>query len=532
MFTRGSVRSAIVRARTRIVEARRQQGALFWAYAVVIALGLFLRARGYFFSRHALWVDEASWAIMLMHDPLVSLLIRPMAFMGVAKLLALVFGPYEVVLRFQSFVAGTCTVFLAVPLARRLFQHPAARLLFVAVLALHPAAIDLTKEFKPYAVSLFVHLSLLFAIVTYLETQRARDLLVALGIAVMGTLWAQDAVMAYPGTFLVLGWDVFRRQRSRLTWVFAAVAAIFVLLALQYILVWRQLPADESAMWGRKYGVFYVESKRESYLQWFLSQQQDIAEFPGYRRKFWSALTDEPGLRVLRNADRLVWSLLQVIGVVALVVMRRFRHLVLFIAPFVTLAVVNYTGHWPEGPFRTNVFVLVYTTAIACTALDAVPIGGARWTHALPAAILVIAPLCLFDRLWNERKKAHSYDTEMPKALAKLKDIEPARPPENRVPLIVSRRSCDTFEYYTTVHPELRRYEQPLRARYAYECVLNLDAVGGVVSRTVRRTKHAVLLTDISSRAFEQMVREESRVRFKTVLRTNPQRVVELYPAP
>jgi hypothetical protein len=43
-------------------------------------------------------------------------------------------------------------LFLAVPLARRLFESTAARLLFITILALHPKAIDFAKEFKPYSV--------------------------------------------------------------------------------------------------------------------------------------------------------------------------------------------------------------------------------------------------------------------------------------------------------------------------------------------------------------------------------------------
>ena len=62
----------------------------FTATTVVVLLGLFLRARGYLFDRHGLWLDEASWALMLMRDPLITLLIRPIGFMSVTKVLALV----------------------------------------------------------------------------------------------------------------------------------------------------------------------------------------------------------------------------------------------------------------------------------------------------------------------------------------------------------------------------------------------------------------------------------------------------------
>ncbi|HEV8547516.1 MAG TPA: hypothetical protein VGQ57_00790, partial [Polyangiaceae bacterium] len=129
------------------------QRIVLWVTVAVVALGVFVRARGYLFDTHALWLDEAGWALMLMRLPLVELLIRPPGFMAFSKGLAHLFGPTEAVLRFLPWLAGTATVVVTVPLSRRLFGSLAARLLFVAVIALHPAAVDLAREYKPYALS-------------------------------------------------------------------------------------------------------------------------------------------------------------------------------------------------------------------------------------------------------------------------------------------------------------------------------------------------------------------------------------------
>ena len=61
-------------------------------------------------------------------------------------------------------------------LARRFFRAHAARLLFVAVIALHPCATDLAKEFKPYSVSMALHMGLMLLTLRYLESKKASDL--------------------------------------------------------------------------------------------------------------------------------------------------------------------------------------------------------------------------------------------------------------------------------------------------------------------------------------------------------------------
>ncbi|HWP05063.1 MAG TPA: hypothetical protein VNN72_04945, partial [Polyangiaceae bacterium] len=181
------------RAQSRWEQARRDP-VLYAFTTVLVLLGLFLRVRGYLFQRHGFWLDEAAWAGLLMKRPLVTLLIRPIGFMSLSKVLALWLGPSEVVLRGISWVAGILTLLLAPALSRRLYRAPMARLLFVAVLALHPAAIDLAKEFKPYSASLCGHLVVLFCVLRYLATQRARDLALALVAALVANLFAQDLV--------------------------------------------------------------------------------------------------------------------------------------------------------------------------------------------------------------------------------------------------------------------------------------------------------------------------------------------------
>jgi len=84
----------------------RAQALYLAVLAFVLIVGLVLRARGYLFDRHALWMDEASWAIRLVTMPLEELVIRPPGFMAVAKGLAETVGVYDALLRAQAWIAG------------------------------------------------------------------------------------------------------------------------------------------------------------------------------------------------------------------------------------------------------------------------------------------------------------------------------------------------------------------------------------------------------------------------------------------
>ena len=174
--------------------------------------GLVLRSRGYWFDTRPLWLDEATWVQVLVDPTFGDSDLRPPGFMAVTGVLAHVFGPSELVVRALAWVAGAVVTLLAPRLARRLFGSAGARLFLVGALALHPGAIDLAKEFKPYSVSLALHLCLVLTSLRYVTTLRGRDLALPLLIAVVGAFFAQDLVFAYPGVFLVLAGAAWGRR--------------------------------------------------------------------------------------------------------------------------------------------------------------------------------------------------------------------------------------------------------------------------------------------------------------------------------
>ncbi len=470
-FSRFSLFSAL-RRRWPSATLNTAAGVTFGLTVLVVALGLVLRARGYLFERSAFWLDECSWAMRIFDRPLVQSLIRPIGFLAVSKFLALTFSNTETVLRWLPWVAGVAATLTAPLLARELFRRLGARVLFVAVIALSPLAIDFSKEFKPYSVSLALHLGLLLLTLRYVMRERRRDLAWALGLAAIGSTFAQDLVLAFPGVFLLLGFTARKRGRAELAATSAVALLIIAGLALQYFLMWKHLPPDHTEFWGKKYNVFHTPHEPVGYLRWSLGRFEDMIAMPGIRRTLWSAGWLSPVARHrLRGVDELAWAVSFAAGVVVIVWQRRVREGVLLLLPLVLLWVFNRAGFWPLGAFRTNVFTIVYSGAVAATAFDARAAEPSTWRVLAPVLVLVVLPLALFERSWHEHKRIFTYDSTFPRALDWLAAKEPESPGAPPALLVLDRRSCDPFRYYTRYNQRVARRVADLIARkYVVKC--------------------------------------------------------------
>jgi 4-amino-4-deoxy-L-arabinose transferase-like glycosyltransferase len=455
------------RASALVFEGTRLESALRITTALVVLVGLWLRTRGFFFSPLSLWLDEASWAIRLMERPLVDDLIRPIGFMAVTRALARVFGPSEVVLRFLPWCAGFATTLMAPALGKRLFRSGAARLLFVCVLSLHPAAIDLSKEFKPYAIGLALHVALVLLALTYCESGKRRDLIAVLALACVAVLFAQDALFAYPGLFLVLAISAFKARRLRHLGAVALSAAVALAVVVGlYVFVWSQLDhTKEEAYWGKKYDVFYEADKsKDDKLDWIARHYAAVAAAPGSRRSLWtSARYPEKKLAELRSFDGIVWILLHMAGLTFIVRTRKFREALLLVLPLDVAVAFNALGFWPLGDFRTNLFVLVYAAAIAAFGVE----RHARrviWADFIPAGFLVLAPLFAFERTWHARKTMDTMTTDYPGAMRMLIHLQKPGFSGRPERLVLDQWTCEPWRYYTTYHPT---YSHELAAELA-----------------------------------------------------------------
>jgi hypothetical protein len=387
----------------------------------------------------------------------------------VSRWLALTLGPTEVVLRALPWLAAVVSTLAAPFLAARLYTSFAARLFFVAAVAFNACAIDFAKEFKPYSIGFLLHLALLLTVLRYLEAQRGRALAGALGIATVGVLFSQDLVFVYPGVFLVLGIEALGKRRDHLRFVVGAAVLIIVALLAQYLLLWRHMPKGGANYWGAKYNVFYTDQHRGGYLGWLWERYREMSAFPGVRRDHWEGwtLVERNRFRVI---DRWTWLVLHLVGLGVMAWKRAWRHALLLALPLFLLCVFNALKVWPAGPFRSNIFTILYFSAIAAMAFEGWMPKGARFYSALPALVIIILPLFVFERVWHERKQYLTYDSRFQQLVTRLATVRRQGDGEKE-PLILDRRSCDPYRFYTEFHPSSRKLKPILERRYVTRCL-------------------------------------------------------------
>jgi hypothetical protein len=174
------------------------------------------------------------------------------------------------------------------------------------------------------------------------------------------------------------------------------------------------------------------------------------------------------------------------IGVLAL--RRAYVPALLLLGPFVTLGVINTLGHWPLGTFRANLFLLVYSAAIAAFVADVRAEGVLRWFARAPAVLTsaaVVLPLALFGGERSRRPVVPEYSVPMPEVLRRLTELAAERPSDKKETLVLQRLHCDAWVYYTKHHPTVSRaYGRLLEQRFTPVCTDNTKEIKRAI-RTV-----------------------------------------------
>ncbi len=442
----------------------------------LVALGLFFRARGMLFGDTVeMWNDESSWTIRVFERPLSEHKIRPPAYVLFARLGALLLDKSELGFRLLPWLAGMATPFVALWLARRFLKNAAARVLFVAVLSLSLHAIDFSKEFKQYSIGLLIHLLLPLLALRWVQTRAVRDLIVVCVAAPLALMFSQDVMFLYPGLFLVLAIEAYRaKDRRQLLIACGAGAATVALVLSMFFLVWTRIKKEQAEQhWGGRYDVFYLatgkKGTKESRLEWIAGKYADMSAMPGGRRSYWDQRVLSKAQRShVANVDYGLWVVLHAAGVLTLLWSRRFREALLFWSPVLVLVVLNAVGRWPIGPFRTNLFLLAGMTATACVAFEWFRPVQAKLASLVPALVLVLVPLLIFERHWHSQKPG-AYAVAV---LSMLEELQRKRAKDTggKQRLYMDGHSCSPFNYYTKYHPKGRRVWQELEPKTIPVC--------------------------------------------------------------
>jgi hypothetical protein len=216
----------------------------------LVVLGVALRARQYLAGR-SLWVDEAMLASNVVWTSLGDLVSRPLflhqgapaGFLAVSKVMTLVLGPADAVLRLAPFLYGCLAIVVFAGIARRLFTTPVARVFAIALMAVSPSLVYYSAEFKQYASDVFWTVLCLWAFMAWRDWRAGRVWLAAAGA---GAVWcSHPAVFVLAAGGLVEIACAWRSRAWRHAGAMVAMAGGWlVLFAMHYLLCMRFLTAD------------------------------------------------------------------------------------------------------------------------------------------------------------------------------------------------------------------------------------------------------------------------------------------------
>ena len=439
----------------------------FVAALTLIGLGVVLRLAGYF-GGIELWWDEASWAIRIAQDePTAN---RPLGYVWVGRWL-IELRNTEPVIRSVSLFAGILSLPVFLAMCRKAGLSRLTSLFGLFVLAVHPAAIDMTKEFKPYALELLLHLMLLWLAFAFLKSPETWRLALLALAATLAAPFSWSIVVIYPALFTTVALSAFRRRSipQLLVTVGGAVTTLGILLVAYR--VQRQGVVAKPGYWGDKYDVFYVGSGLPGLASWLLEKTYDVATFPARLEAFW---LPPPTVEVF-VALQLALCLL---GVIAIGAARRWDRAALWVSPWLVTIGVNLLGRWPYGVFRTNLFLLAYGLLLALAGLD----GLRRWTATRPetprpmgklivpafCSAFVLAFLPIDVGFFAEGKSVQAGNCHAHRAMKVAYEAERDEPaPARRRRFLVDRHARHVYVYYRDYHAVAsEKYQDFFRERY------------------------------------------------------------------
>jgi hypothetical protein len=444
-------------------------GRVFLAAAgTLLLLGTILRVLGYF-GGIELWWDEAMWAMFIAEDTTTSL--RPPGYVWISRWL-IDLRNTEPVIRSPSLLAGVLSLPVLLAMCRRAGLSRLASLFGLFVLAVHPAAIDLTKEFKPYALALLLHLLLLWQAFSFLRSPQTWRLVVMNLTAMVAAWFSWSVVVLYPGLFATVALSALRRRRVSQLWAsLGGAAATLGVLLVAYAGHGRGRDPD-AAYWGGKYDIFYLGSDLPGRAAWLVEKTYDVASFPAQLVTFW----------LDRSAVDVVAALqagLCLLGVTAIVTTRRWDWAGLWLSPWLVTVALNLLGLWPYGVFRTNLFLLAYGLLVGLAGLD----GLRRWVAVRPAAtrlkghllvpvfcgafVLAFLPLDL-GYFAESKGSGMAGNCYVHRAFEEVYEAEHDQPPPaKRRRFVVNDHAYDAYRYYREFHVVAReKYQGFLRERY------------------------------------------------------------------
>jgi hypothetical protein len=89
----------------------------------------------------------------------------------------------------------------------------------------------------------------------------------------------------------------------------------------------------------------------------------------------------------------------------------------------------------------------------------------------VPTVVLVLAPLFLFEKTWHSRKRTFTHTSALPRVIKRLAQ-QPVPRSGRKELLLLDRRSCEPWDYYTLHHPVVGpKYREQIEQAFEIRCV-------------------------------------------------------------
>lgn len=360
---------------------------------VPAAIAALTRLLGY--NSTGLWLDEA-WRANFILDPAWFInqfdgssfaTITSFVYAVIVRVLNFAYAS-SWLLRLTSLLPGIAAVVLLVPVVSRLTRSSALGLAAGLAAALNVTLIQYSKELKPYALELFMHVAMIYAALRYMDQPAPGKALrwVVLAAAPIASLTAANSVFIIPGFYLAIAYTQWKRDKRIHLETICSAAVTALLLVLQYKFVWFH--DGQSGLEGYWAANFYTEGDR---LAWLIASLKDMvhasfdmAYSPTVRASLGGV---SPSLfDHLKLAFDSALPFLALAGALTAFLSWRRPEIALLVAlPIFGVILANQLKIWPLGAIRPNVFLYGYFILIVCVGLGGLarlPIFGrfSRWT--------------------------------------------------------------------------------------------------------------------------------------------------------
>jgi len=229
----------------------------------VALIGAVFRLSQYAANR-SLWLDEAKLALNIVDRSFLELVQpldygqgAPVGFLFIEKLLIIVFGNTDYVLRIVSIVCGLAAIWVMYVLSKRVLVQRIAVISAVTLFSVSDSLIYYASEAKQYSSDVLVCLLVLLAVVRTLDLTPVRRDFVLLGaLGALAVWFSHPAAFVLAGSGAVLGAHFAFQRNWRGAFLMTCVAGVwFISFAILYLVSLRQLTGSEHLLefWGNSF---------------------------------------------------------------------------------------------------------------------------------------------------------------------------------------------------------------------------------------------------------------------------------------